>query len=147
LAGKLGEPVGIAFERGGAAVEPDLLATAFSAWAQWAVMAPQRRLDVLEFAASSDGRALVRGRPLPPIPGQPLVIHRGVAVLAGWTWRPRVDPETLRESLGLIDDEIALLWPDGAWERVPHHRFVPASRQAVRESLSAIQGGAGLPIR
>jgi hypothetical protein len=128
LAGQSNNRAAISLVRGGPQTEPEMLLTARQAWIDWAATAPQARLDRLEVAASSDGRVLVRGRPLPPIHGEALVVQSGVAAPAGWTCHPAVDAPTVRDALGLIDDEIALLWPDGSWERIPHGSFTRASR-------------------
>jgi len=61
----------------------ELLLTEFAHWQQYAARASEIRLRAWEFAVSSAGRVLVRGVPLPPLPGRQFVVRGGVAVPAG----------------------------------------------------------------
>jgi hypothetical protein len=79
--------------------EPSMLLTSTSAWAEYAATAPQWRLERLVFAINESQRVLIRGTPLPPIPGQRWVERNGVATAAGWTWKPAVEPAVLRSLL------------------------------------------------
>ncbi len=114
--------------------ETSLLLTSWRAWSSYAVEAPQVRLDRWRFAVSADGRAAIHGRPLPPLPGQHWVERDGVAVPAGWNWRPAVEPAIVRNLLGLAAGDIALWHEDGRWEQIEGDAFVRATRAAVRET-------------
>ena len=51
--------------------EPNLLLTSLSLWTSYGVTAPQVRLDRWHFAVSAKEEVIVRGVPLPPLPGNP----------------------------------------------------------------------------
>ena len=129
--------------RGGAAREANLLEIPFAVWEAHATRAPAIRLARLAFAVDDWGRALVRGTPLPALPGRRLVEEAGVAVEAGWEWRPEVSPATLRGLAGAGGDELLLVdrAPDAAGVRftiLPGDAFVRATRSAVRLSALAL---------
>ncbi len=121
--------------RGGPVREANLLLATLEAWVEYAGTAPQVRLERLAFAAGERGEVLVRGTPLPPVPGRHFVEDNGLAVPAGWTWSPQVDPEALRVLFQLDRHDIALLHEDGTWDRVRADDFVRATRSAARLSL------------
>lgn len=121
--------------------EPGVLVTPGATWLRYAAGAPAVRLDRWTFAVSEDGRALIRGAPLPPIPGVRSVEHDGIAVPCGLAIAPPVPPDVLRHVLGLAPGDLALFDETGAWERVPARGFVRASRSAVRASCA----GEGAP--
>lgn len=139
-----GEPQGkmpIVIVRDGAECEPDLVLTSFACFAEWAERASSVRLCALFFAASGDGRVLVRGRPLPPIPGERCREENGIAVPCGFAWSPRVGAGTVRAVLGLAPGELALFAADSSWERVPEGGFARATRRAVRATAERFAGG------
>jgi hypothetical protein len=90
------------------------------------------RLERLTFAASADGRALVRGRPLPPIPGTRYYERAGVAVPCGWGWPSWLTAELVRAALVIAPGTLALFSPAGTWEEIPADQFVRATRSAAR---------------
>ena len=112
----------------------NLLVTSFTTWRAYAEKAPLVRLQRLTFAASEDGRAVVRGHPLPPLPGERFVEDAGVAVPAGWTWAPPVEAGIVADVLQLQEHDVALLLADGTWELIPATEFVAASRSAIRQT-------------
>jgi hypothetical protein len=120
--------------------EPALLETSLAEWCRYVETAPQWRIDCWTFAATADGQVIVRGLPLPPLPGLQWVVEEGVALPAGYEWSPPVDALTLQQALGLAAGELALLRPDGSWDRVAADDWTRASRsaaRATREVLSA----------
>lgn len=122
--------------------EPTALRVARDVFVAWALTAPQVRLAPLEVAARADApELLVRGRPLPPLPGERLVVTDGVAVAVGLLVRPALDAATLRAALGLERGDLGLLTAQEAGpgaaspavlERVEARWFVPASRAQAR---------------
>jgi len=133
LAGKVAEGVPVRLVRSSPR-EANILLTALETWRAYGASAPQVRLERWSFAVSDGREAIVRGLPLPPLPGQSFVEREGVAVPAGWDWSPPVDAAVLREVLGLAAGDLALLHPDGSWERIPADAFVRAVRSAIRLS-------------
>lgn len=120
--------------RAPAAGLPGLLLTAADGWRRWAETASELRLRRLRFALDRQGRALIRGEPLPPLPGERWVEAEGVAVPCGYAWSPALDAATCAVVLGLLPGDLALLHPDGDWERLDASAFVAATRAAVRGS-------------
>jgi hypothetical protein len=117
--------------------EPTWLRTSLAAWTAYAVTAPLVRLAKWTFVADRRGDVLIRGAPLPPLPGMRLVERDGIVVPVGWEWTPALAPDVLRQvfSLGKGD---ALLWtPDGESERIRADDHVQASRSAARFTASA----------
>lgn len=118
--------------------DPELLMTRLTEFDQFTRQAAQVRLDHLQFAAAADGRALVRGSPLPPLPGQRWVLHRGVAVPAGFAWQPAVKAEVLTRRFGVSGDAVVLWNQDGTITRLCAEQFVLATRSAVRSTARAL---------
>lgn len=108
-------------------------------WHDYAITAPQIRLARWSFVVDGQHRAIIRGVPLPPIPGEPLVEQAGIAVPAGWTWQPNVPAVIVRQVMGLSAGDSALWQPSGGWHRIVESDWVQATRSAVRASI----GGAG----
>jgi hypothetical protein len=112
----------------------DMLLTTAAAWSAYAATAPAARLAGWNFARNDEARVLVRGRPLPPLPGTRLVDRGGIAVPAGWAWLPAVEPAVLRVSLGLDAGDVALFDETGAWQRVAAADWARATRSAIRRT-------------
>lgn len=115
---------------------PQLLVTDLREWQAFAQSAPEIRLRQLQFAADGAGNIIVRGRPLPPLPGTQFVLFSNIAVKAGFTWEPAVSAEVLARRLGLSSEALALFHDDGTFTRIEGEQFVPASRSAVRETVT-----------
>ena len=111
--------------------EPELLLTSLDDLKRFVMQAAQVRLERLQFAAAANGRVLVRGKPLPPLPGRRFTLHQGVAVPAGFVWQPAVSAEVLARRFGVSGDALILWNEDGTVVRLHGEQFVPASRSAV----------------
>jgi hypothetical protein len=122
----------VSLVRSSDAQEPAVLMTNITHWHQYGSQAPKVRLDRWLFAAAADGRVLVRGIPLPPLPGERFVVEGDIAVPVGWSWSPPVQAENLRELLGIQQHDLAILHADGSWEHVLGGQFVRATRSAIR---------------
>lgn len=132
LPAKIAQRAPLRLVRSSAERAADLLVVDFPVWREYAVSAPQIRLNLLSFAVSGDFRALVRGIPLPPLPGARYAEMKGVAVPLGWSWSPAIDAEIVRQVLGLAEHDIALITLEGVCEIVSSDDFVRATRSAVR---------------
>lgn len=125
--------------------EANLLEIPFTVWAAYASSAPAARLARLSFAASATGLALVRGSPLPSLPGRRLVEEGGVAVDAGWTWSPPLSPVALCATVGAREGDLVILscapGGDVGCQIVPGDALVLASRSGVRLSAAALGEG------
>ena len=108
------------------------------AWSAYGATAPQVRLACWSFAANSTGLVLVRGTPLPPLPGTRFVETDGIAVPLGFAWSPAVPAAVLRRVFKLEKDD-ALLWTaDGVRRRIAAGDWVRATRSAVRLTCDAL---------
>lgn len=137
--------VGLTLARSGAPREANLLEVPFGVWRAHAEVAPVIRLARWSFAVGDGGATLVRGAPLPAIPGRRLVEEEGVAVSAGLTWFPAVSPAVIRALVGAVGDALVVLSaaPDSKALRgtiVAGDSFVRAGRSAVRLTAQAIGG-------
>ena len=121
--------------------DPTWLLATLEAWVAYAVTAPQVRLARWSFAADRQGGILVRGAPLPPLPGTRCVESHGIVVPAGWTWSPRVDAMVLRDTFELGQGDSAFWQVDGSWQRILAGDWVRATRSAVRLTCAELQRG------
>lgn len=109
------------------------LLTTLAEWRAYAETAPEIRLAGLRFAACADGRVLVLGAPLPPLPGQEHWQPQARLLLpAGFDFEAPLLAPLLAARLNPAADAWLLFAPDGGWEQVPDAHLVPASRSAVR---------------
>lgn len=115
----------------------NLLKTNWSAWHDYAITAPLIRLNRLGFAVSDTREVLIRGTPLPPIPGRRYVESHGVIVPNGWRFAPQMGTEIVRQLLDLDAESLALFSEDGSYERLPLEAFVQATRASVRATNGA----------
>lgn len=132
LPAELPSQVGLRVVRGGPVRPANLLISARPDWVRYARRAPLIRLRQWSFAVDSD-RALIRGTPLPPIPGEPFVEDQGIAVQCGCTWSPEVPAEVLARMLHLSAGELVLFHEDATYDRIPASSFTLATRTAIRE--------------
>jgi len=119
------------------ATAAELLLCEAQAWRRYALAAPALRLAPLSFCCCDD-EALVRGAPLPSIPGQRFYFRGEIALPLGMTWTPRVDPAALATLLDLLPGELALFRSDGEVERIAGECFLPARRASLRLSIPEI---------
>jgi MoxR-vWA-beta-propeller ternary system domain bpX2 len=114
--------------------EANVLLLPLAVWARYAVEAPQVRLQRWTFAVATR-LVVLRGLPLPPLPGQHFCEAEGVAMQAGYSWEPAVDATVLCSVLRLEKGDLALLHADGSWDHIRAGDFVAATRAAVRLSV------------
>jgi hypothetical protein len=112
--------------------EPELLLTRLDDLIRFASMAAQVRLERLQFAANGTAEVLVRGRPLPPVPGRRFVLHGSVAVPAGFSWEPKVSADVLIRRFAVSSDALVVWNEDHTITRLHSEQFVPLSRSALR---------------
>jgi len=139
--------------RGGCEQSPTWLVCSLADWGRFASTAPQWRLAALAFAAHAAGQVLLRGNPLPALPGIRCVEQGGIGIPVGWVWRPHVQPAVLRLCLGLESGEQALLTPadEALWADSPCRcqthvirasDWVAGSRSAALLTVHGISAGA-----
>lgn len=98
---------------------------------EFLLSAPEHRLTPLRFVVNAvRGEALVRGQPLPSIPGQRYLLEGGVAAPIGYVWSPTVATSVVRSWLGVSDGVLALWTKDGGISEIAEDKFVSASRRA-----------------
>jgi hypothetical protein len=120
--------------------EADVLVTSLKDWQTFGCSAPQIRLRRLTFAVSSDGRVILRGRPVPSIAGARFYERAGIALACGWGWPRWLDTKTVRAALDIDPNDLALCSPEGTWESIPGDQFVRATRSAIRLSAEVDRG-------
>ena len=123
--------------------QPEMLLCTLKLWSQFAESAPQIRLKSLSFACTEsfengEAHVLIRGKPLPPIPGQRLIQIDRVAVPVGYSWRPSVSPKTILSAFQVPENSILVLFPGDRWNLVSTDLFVVANRSAVRTTASKV---------
>lgn len=139
MAGEKPNPVPLHLVRSAREQEPDLLLANLDDLVRFASMAARVRLERLRFAANENGQVLVRGRPLPSVPGLRFVLHAGVAVPAGFSWEPPVAPAVLARRFAVSDDALIIWNEDESVVRLHSEQFVPLSRSALRATQQALQ--------
>ncbi len=134
------QPNGVAIELRPAAgsSEPNLLEVARDDWIAYVETAPEIRLRCLSFAVNEQAshRVLIRGVPLPALPGDRFVEAECIAVPAGFHWHPPVSAGSVRSALGLDDSELVILRKEGNCSRVPRSAWNAAARSTVRLMLT-----------
>lgn len=120
--------------------DPDILICSLTDWLDYAESAPQIRLDAWAFAVSETREVIVRGMPLPPLPGERWVQHEGILVPAGWIWSPRWSAGSLRRHLGVSSGDLVRISGETQlhYEIIASEFFVKASRSAVRLTAQGI---------
>jgi len=118
--------------------EAHVLVLEIKHWLDYCTRAPQVRLNCWQFALRADGRVVVRGLPMPPLPGERCTERDGVAVPVGWTFEPTIDAAVLQGRLVLEPGDLALFAADGSWEWLRAGDFVRATRSAVRASAGVL---------
>lgn len=135
--GTAGAPLAISVVPSTEERQANVLLTAWETWQNYAVTAPQVRLRQWQFAATTN-QAVIRGAPLPPLPGNLFCETDGIAVQAGYHWSPPIDAAIIRAVLKLEKGDLALLHADGSWELLRHSQFAAATRSAVRLTQKAM---------
>lgn len=136
LPGLAPEPVDLALERSECEATCEMLALPFAAFLAWGLAAPGLRLAPLAFAVADDGRTLVRGKPLPPLPGTLFTIEDEVAVPAGHRIATRIPRGTFATSAGAL----VVLGTDGSLQRIPREAFARATHSALRSTAGRLNG-------
>lgn len=133
LPGEPPRPVPLQIVRGGSPRPASVLVCGRERWFAHALAASTLRLARWQFASSGDGRILVRGTPLPAIPGELFVEHAGVCIPCGFTWSPSVSPTILRRLLHVLPGELILFRSDTTYERIPAIHLCQATRSMIRK--------------
>ncbi len=139
LPGDIGARVRLRLVRSNEEREADLLLARLEDFRQFAEHAAEVRLQRLRFAANGDGQVLVRGTPLPSLPGKRFVIRAGVAVPSGFGWQPAVGEDVLARAFRASGESLVIWSEDGALVRMHSEQFVPAKRGAIRATLAALE--------
>jgi len=133
------EPIRLRLVRSCEIREPALLEVSLEIFADYIETAPQWRIQRWQLALARETTAaqkktvLVRGLPLPPIPGLFWTEQEGICVPAGYAWEPAVNAAVAGQLLGLAPQQLALLDPRGTHEVILPDYWVRASRSAVRQ--------------
>lgn len=131
---ELPEPENLSLKRSTLEAPAHLLLTSLQDWNAYASTACEIRLAHLSFAINNLGQTLIRGNPLPPLPGQRWTEVEGVGIPLGYVWYPTVSSATLARVWGANPHRLVLWHPDGHAEWIQSEQFIPASRSNVRAS-------------
>lgn len=134
LAGQQAARVELRLRPGGVPRPANLLLTTLSDFARWALVAPDVRLRPLAFAVDAAACVVVRGTPLPSLPGDLHVEECGVAVPCGREFEPALPAAIVARWLEIRGEVVVRFLPDATCERIDG--FVRASRSAVRATLA-----------
>jgi hypothetical protein len=129
--------VSLVLRRAASEQEAGILLVNLRDWAAYAVRAPLIRLRHLVYAVNGRGQALVRGKPLPSLPGEQFVDHGGLAVPVGFHWSPSVDVEVVKQAFGIGDNQLVLWRADGSLSSIAREQLVPVTRSGVRLTMEA----------
>jgi len=147
LPGRLPGTVRLALVESSEEAEPTMLETDPGALREFVRTAARLRMAGLQFAVSMEGRVLVRGRLLPPLPGRRWVGHGRVWVPAGYRWAPAVAVGVVEQVLRVAANEIVVWEParstggsDG-FVRLTTEQFVPLTPAAVRATFAELEVG------
>ena len=134
FAARVAEPVVLRLVRSSLPTPINALRTTWKIWQQYVISAPQIRIDRFAFALSERSEVLVRGTPLPPLPGRSYFESNGLFLPVGWRLDPDVGTAVTRQVMKLDPETLAIFSDEGTFERIPQSSFVRASRAAVRAS-------------
>lgn len=137
LAAEPPPPVQLALVPGHAARPANAALVSLADFAAWVLAAPALRLAPLRFAATTHGRCLVLGAPLPALPCRACVEELGLVVPAGLTWRPAVSALVVRRTLHVTNDAV-VLWDETGAQVLAAELFLPVSRGALRATLAGM---------
>lgn len=118
--------------------EPNIIEAARRDWLTYAETAPEFRLQRLVFAVDERNpeSVLIRGVPLPPLPGVHFVEAERLAIPAGYQWWPAVTAGSIRRSLACGENEIVILRLDGTCSLIPRSAWMSAARSTIRLMLA-----------
>ncbi|MBI1840738.1 MAG: hypothetical protein HYR88_07805 [Verrucomicrobia bacterium] len=119
--------------------EPNLLQLPWVEWRLYAKAAPEVRLQRWKFAVSASREALVRGLPLPPLPGALWVEESGIATPAGYDWFPQVSAEVARRVLAVASDCLVLWHLDNTVSPVRSELFIEATRPNIAATDASLR--------
>lgn len=109
-----------------------VLLTTLAHWKAYAETASAARLSRLQFAVSETNKVLVRGQPLPPLPGSEYWLEQDSLLPAGYRFEISLAAGFVSEEYNKTGDSLLLFDTDGSCQKIAKSCFVPAKRSAVR---------------
>lgn len=132
-------PLSLRIVRSDAVVGASVLRCDLTAWDRFVRTAPSLRLARWSFAATTAGAVLVRGTPLPTLPGQHYWECSQLIIPCGWNWSPTLSASAVRLVLGLRADDWAIACETtSTWSVIPSDAFISARRQNVRRTVQEL---------
>ena len=133
LPGKAVERLGLSLTRSESTAESNLLITSVEACGVWAEHASALRLARLSVALDlNQQRVLVKGTPLPPLPGARYVVNGSVGLPAGYAFDLSVSCADVVSLLRLTPGQCAFFEPDGSWSVFNDDDLTAATRSTLR---------------
>lgn len=130
--------IALSLTRSSVPKEPSLMRVSLEHFSNYALTAPRIRLEQLQFAASAR-RAVVLGKPLPPLRGEYFYLSNGVAAPVGYRWEPALDAAVLRDFFQLEEGDIAMLLPEDGCTVIKNSQIIGATRSAVRLTAGGLR--------
>lgn len=112
--------------------QPTILVCRIQEFVAWADNASAHRVGRLSFACNHQGVVIVRGKPLPLLPGKTFVDYEQVAIETGCSWWPVFSIDTLKGILRLGDSQLLLCQPGEKFQSIELNDFVAATRAGIR---------------
>jgi len=101
-------------------------------FSEWVKAAPAIRFQNLTFACSADGQVLVRGHPVPPLPGRRYVLDDGLAIPAGFALDPPLPAAVVRSLVDAKRPGVIRFEENADVDVIDDSLFVPVTRAGVR---------------
>ncbi len=135
--GRTRQRVEVALVRAGREQPAQALLLPLAELLPWVEQAPRIRLERLQFAAAADGRAFVKGTPLPPVAGTAFYFAGAMALPCGWEFAPHLWHGWVEKALAVPSGCMALVHSDARIELIGAEGFAPLTLAAVRRTLAA----------
>lgn len=103
-------------------------------WRNYALQASNIRLQTLSFAVSVKQDVIVKGLPLPPMPGLLFWQNQQILLPAGWNFEHTILAEIFSINYLNGKEEWLLIRSEQEWERIKKKNFINASRSAIRKT-------------
>jgi hypothetical protein len=132
--GKTGEKVSVRLVQSGKERKGNALLTSLKAWKQYAETAAESRLQSVTFAVSGKDEVMVRGCPLPPLPGKEYWEAEDLLIPAGYDFELSMMSAFISKKLNENRNLLIVFDTEGGWQKIEKEYFVAGKRSAIRST-------------